>query len=144
MPAAAIALPRRVKPPPAVRRARAGSTATFLIHQQGEPALVLAAGHAGRVERLGKALEAETANPAKTLPLGVTLTKIIDQAVNIRAAVDEFMLKFLRRARRDGGRDGADSGVPAGPLRGLVPRASEYATTHSRGIKWAKLCRRPA
>src|SRR5436309_1735109 len=71
--------------------------ATFLIHHQGEPALVLGAvmqeGWNGL--DLGKALETETEKLSKTLPLGVTLTKITDQAVNIRAAVDEFMIKFF-------------------------------------------------
>ena len=71
--------------------------ATFLIHHQGEPALVLGAvmqeGWNGL--DLGKALEAETEKLSKTLPLGVTLTKITDQAVNIREAVDEFMIKFF-------------------------------------------------
>src|SRR5215470_6794725 len=71
--------------------------ATFLIHHQGEPALVLGAvmqeGWNGL--ELGKALEAETDKISKTLPLGVTLSKITDQAVNIREAVDEFMIKFF-------------------------------------------------
>src|SRR5215813_12168555 len=71
--------------------------ATFLIHHQGEPALVLGAvmqeGWNGL--DLGKALEAETEKLSKALPLGVTLTKITDQAVNIREAVDEFMIKFF-------------------------------------------------
>ena len=71
--------------------------ATFLIRHQGEPALVLGAvmqeGWNGL--DLGKALEEETKAISATLPLGVTLTKITDQAVNIRAAVDEFMLKFF-------------------------------------------------
>src|SRR5438093_6605110 len=51
--------------------------ATFLIHHQGEPALVLGAvmqeGWNGL--DLGKALETETEKLSKTLPLGVTLTK---------------------------------------------------------------------
>ncbi len=71
--------------------------ATFLIRHQGEPALAL-----GVVMQdgwngldLGKALEAETSAIAASLPLGVTLTKITDQAVNIAEAVDEFMLKFF-------------------------------------------------
>src|SRR5256885_2411565 len=29
------------------------------------------------------------------MPLGMTLSKVTDQAVNIRAAVDEFMIKFF-------------------------------------------------
>ncbi len=71
--------------------------ATFLIRHQGEPALAL-----GVVMQegwngldLGKALEAESKLISSGLPLGVTLTKITDQAVNITAAVDEFMIKFF-------------------------------------------------
>jgi hypothetical protein len=70
---------------------------TFLIRHNGEPALVL-----GVVMKegwngldLGKALEAEAKKIADELPLGVTFSKITDQAVNIRDAVDEFMLKFF-------------------------------------------------
>jgi multidrug efflux pump subunit AcrB len=44
---------------------------------------------------LGKALQDETDKISRTLPLGVTLSKITDQAVNISSAVDEFMLKFF-------------------------------------------------
>ena len=29
------------------------------------------------------------------MPLGMTLTKVTDQSVNISAAVDEFMIKFF-------------------------------------------------
>jgi multidrug efflux pump subunit AcrB len=43
---------------------------------------------------LGKALEDRTAAIAETLPLGITLDKVTDQAVNITHAVDEFMMKF--------------------------------------------------
>ncbi|MBR0664623.1 efflux RND transporter permease subunit [Roseomonas hellenica] len=71
--------------------------ATFLIRNQGEPSLAL-----GVVMRigwngleLGRALEAETARIAGTLPLGISLSKITDQAVNIAESVDEFMLKFF-------------------------------------------------
>ncbi|MGH6799258.1 MAG: efflux RND transporter permease subunit, partial [Roseiarcus sp.] len=71
--------------------------ATFLIRHDGEPALAL-----GVVMQdgwngldLGKALEAETKAISAGLPLGVTLSKITDQAVNIAEAVDEFMLKFF-------------------------------------------------
>lgn len=44
---------------------------------------------------LGKALEAEVAKINAELPLGMTLTKVTDQAVNISSAVDEFMIKFF-------------------------------------------------
>ncbi|WP_088347143.1 MULTISPECIES: efflux RND transporter permease subunit [Rhodomicrobium] len=71
--------------------------ATFLIRHQGDPAIVL-----GVVMQegwngldLGRALEAETAKIASTLPLGISLNKITDQAVNITGAVDEFMVKFF-------------------------------------------------
>jgi multidrug efflux pump subunit AcrB len=71
--------------------------ATFLIRNGGEPALLL-----GVVMRddwngldLGKALETEVGAINAELPLGMRLTKVTDQAVNISSAVDEFMLKFF-------------------------------------------------
>ncbi|MFU2317080.1 efflux RND transporter permease subunit [Rahnella sp. PCH160] len=71
--------------------------ATFLIRNQGEPALLL-----GIVMRdgwngldLGKALDAETVKINEGMPLGMTLTKVTDQSVNISSAVDEFMIKFF-------------------------------------------------
>lgn len=71
--------------------------ATFMIRNQGEPALLL-----GIVMRdgwngldLGKALDAETAKINQGMPLGMTLTKVTDQSVNISSAVDEFMIKFF-------------------------------------------------
>lgn len=70
---------------------------TMLIRNQHEPALLL-----GIVMRegwnglaLGKALDAETAKINEGLPLGMTLTKVTDQSVNIRSSVDEFMIKFF-------------------------------------------------
>ncbi|SMF51259.1 Multidrug efflux pump subunit AcrB [Tistlia consotensis] len=70
--------------------------ATFLIRNQGEPTLLLSVvmqeGWNGL--SLGKALEVETAAVARTLPLGLSLDKVTDQAVNISSAVNEFMLKF--------------------------------------------------
>src|SRR5437773_4800400 len=69
---------------------------TYLIRHQGEPAVMLAAvmqeGWDGLA--LGKALKDKGADIAKTLPLGMTLDKVTDQAVNIASAVDEFMMKF--------------------------------------------------
>jgi len=69
---------------------------TFLIRHQGKPAIMLAAvmqeGWNGLT--LGTALEDKTAAIATTLPLGMTLAKVTDQAVNITHAVDEFMMKF--------------------------------------------------
>ncbi|QOJ89979.1 MULTISPECIES: efflux RND transporter permease subunit [Pseudomonas] len=71
--------------------------ATFLVRNDGEPALLL-----GIVMRegwngldLGKALEAETAKINESMPLGMTLSKVTDQAVNITSSVDEFMIKFF-------------------------------------------------
>jgi multidrug efflux pump subunit AcrB len=70
---------------------------TFLIRHDGEAALVL-----GIVMQdgwngldLGRALNAEEKQIARTLPAGVRFTKVVDQAVNIRESVDEFMLKFF-------------------------------------------------
>lgn len=71
--------------------------ATFLVRNGGEPALLL-----GVVMRddwngldLGKALGAEVSRINAELPLGMTLTKVTDQSVNISSAVDEFMVKFF-------------------------------------------------
>src|SRR5215831_20580228 len=70
---------------------------TFLIRNQGEPALALSVvmqeGWNGL--ELGKALEMEAKTISGGLPLGITLSKVTDQAVNITKAVDEFMLKFF-------------------------------------------------
>lgn len=69
---------------------------TYLIRRQGEATILVAAvmqsGWDGLA--LGKALENKTAAIAQTLPLGMTLEKVTDQAVNIISAVDEFMMKF--------------------------------------------------
>lgn len=69
---------------------------TYLIRRQGEATILIAAvmqaGWDGLA--LGKALEDKTAAIAQTLPLGMTLDKVTDQAVNIASAVDEFMMKF--------------------------------------------------
>jgi len=69
---------------------------TFLIRSQGEPAMMLSVvmqeGWDGLA--LGKALKDKAASIAQTLPLGMTLDKVSDQAVNIASAVNEFMLKF--------------------------------------------------
>ncbi|MCM2318614.1 MAG: efflux RND transporter permease subunit [Pseudomonas sp.] len=71
--------------------------ATFLIRNGGEPALLL-----GIVMRegwngldLGKALNDEVGAINAELPLGMSLNKVTDQAVNISASVDEFMVKFF-------------------------------------------------
>ncbi|MCO4864677.1 efflux RND transporter permease subunit [Cupriavidus sp. WGlv3] len=71
--------------------------ATFMVRNGGQPALLL-----GIVMRegwngldLGKALDREVRAINADMPLGMSLTKVTDQAVNISAAVDEFMLKFF-------------------------------------------------
>jgi multidrug efflux pump subunit AcrB len=71
--------------------------ATFLIRNDGDPTLLL-----GVIMRegwngldLGQALEAEAAAINAEMPLGMSLSKVTDQSVNIRAAVDEFMVKFF-------------------------------------------------
>ncbi|MFA0921314.1 AcrB/AcrD/AcrF protein [Pseudomonas coronafaciens pv. garcae] len=71
--------------------------ATFMIRNGGEPALLL-----GIVMRdgwngldLGQALDHETGAINAELPLGMSLNKVTDQAVNISSAVDEFMIKFF-------------------------------------------------
>ncbi|SDU29764.1 efflux RND transporter permease subunit [Halopseudomonas salegens] len=71
--------------------------ATFLIRNGGEPALLL-----GIIMRegwngldLGQALDSEVSDINAELPLGMSLSKVTDQADNISAAVDEFMVKFF-------------------------------------------------
>jgi multidrug efflux pump subunit AcrB len=44
--------------------------------------------------RARQGAEGQAAAIAQTLPLGMTLDKVTDQAVNITSAVDEFMMKF--------------------------------------------------
>ena len=70
--------------------------ATYLIRYQGKPAIMLSAVMQKNWNglELGKALEERSAAIARTLPLGMTLAKVSDQAVNIQEAVGEFMLKF--------------------------------------------------
>jgi multidrug efflux pump subunit AcrB len=69
----------------------------FMVRSSGHPALLL-----GVVMRdgwngleLGKALNAEVGAINADLPVGMRLTKVTDQSVNIRSAVDEFMVKFF-------------------------------------------------
>lgn len=71
--------------------------ATFLVRHNGQPTMLL-----GIVMKqgwngldLGKSLEAERKKISAGLPAGITFSKVTDQAVNIREAVDEFMLKFF-------------------------------------------------
>ncbi|WDJ93515.1 efflux RND transporter permease subunit [Xanthomonas campestris] len=70
---------------------------TFMIRSGGEPALLL-----GIIMRdgwngldLGKSLDAEVGAINAELPLGMQLSKVTDQAVNIDASVGEFMTKFF-------------------------------------------------
>lgn len=71
--------------------------ASFLIRSEGEPALVLSVvmreGWNGL--DLGKALAAEVSLIREELPLGMTLSTVTDQSVNIREAVDQFMETFM-------------------------------------------------
>jgi multidrug efflux pump subunit AcrB len=71
--------------------------ATLMIRNGGEPALLI-----GVVMKegwngldLGKALDAEAGAINAELPLGLSLSKVTDQSVNIAASVDEFMMKFF-------------------------------------------------
>ncbi|WP_175684983.1 efflux RND transporter permease subunit [Burkholderia anthina] len=71
--------------------------ATFLIRNQGEPALLLGVVMKDRYNglQLGRDLDREVAAISAEMPLGLSLTKVTDQAVNIEDAYDEFMLKFF-------------------------------------------------
>ncbi|WP_047784845.1 efflux RND transporter permease subunit, partial [Variovorax paradoxus] len=67
--------------------------ATFMIRSGGEPALLI-----GVVMKegwngldLGKSLDTEARAINAELPLGLSLSKVTDQSVNIAASVDEFM-----------------------------------------------------
>ena len=70
---------------------------SFAIRNQGERALLLGVimkpGFNGLA--LGKSLEAENADLRATLPLGMTFTKVSDQARVIAEAINEFMTKFF-------------------------------------------------
>lgn len=69
----------------------------FMIRREGAPTILLSAvmedGWNGL--ELGRALEERTAAITAGLPLGLTLDKVSDQAVNIDYAVSEFMKKFM-------------------------------------------------
>lgn len=70
---------------------------TFLTRRNGEPCLLLNVFMQDTWNglELGKSLEAEEAKISKNLPFGVSFNKVTDQAVNIKEAVGEFMLKFV-------------------------------------------------
>ncbi|WP_164671079.1 efflux RND transporter permease subunit, partial [Pseudomonas viridiflava] len=70
---------------------------TIMIRSGGESALLL-----GIIMRdgwngldMGKSLDAEVGAINAELPLGMQLSKVTDQAVNIDASVGEFMTKFF-------------------------------------------------
>ncbi len=71
--------------------------ATFLIRNGGEPAIVLGVVMKDRFNglELGKNLENEAKAIQGEMPLGMSFSKITDQAVNIHEAYSEFMLKFF-------------------------------------------------
>jgi len=70
---------------------------SFLVRIQDEPSLMLAVvmkkGFNGLT--LGKSLTRERDLIQASLPLGMSLTKVSDQALAIEAAIDEFMIKFV-------------------------------------------------
>ncbi len=70
---------------------------TFRIREAGEPALLLGVVMHKRYNglTLGKDLAAEVRQLQAELPVGITLTQIADQASVIRAAINEFMVKFF-------------------------------------------------
>ncbi len=81
-----VAAGRTLKPDVADVRHGYQDPATYLIRYQGKPAIMLSAVMQKNWNglELGKALEERSAAIARTLPLGMTLAKVSDQAVNIR------------------------------------------------------------
>ncbi|MET0544869.1 MAG: efflux RND transporter permease subunit [Caulobacterales bacterium] len=71
--------------------------ATFLIRNQGEPAIELGVVMKERYNglKLGQDLEKAVSAISAEMPLGLSFTKVTDQAVNIKEAYNEFMLKFF-------------------------------------------------
>ncbi|MBW8733936.1 MAG: efflux RND transporter permease subunit, partial [Asticcacaulis sp.] len=69
----------------------------FEIDHAGQPAVLLGVVMAPRYNglTLGKALDAEEGTLRAQLPLGLSITRISDQARAIHNAVDEFMVKFM-------------------------------------------------
>src|SRR5437868_4265407 len=70
---------------------------TFVVHHNGEPAMMLNVVMKDAFNGLafGHSLEKEQERLQKTLPLGVTFAKVIDQSEVIAHAVEEFQVKFL-------------------------------------------------
>ncbi|MBB5684936.1 efflux RND transporter permease subunit [Sphingobium boeckii] len=71
--------------------------ATFLIRNQGEPALILGVVMKERYNglQLGEDLSKQASAITAQMPLGLSFSKVTDQAVNIEEAYGEFMLKFF-------------------------------------------------
>ncbi len=70
---------------------------TFQIRESGEPALILGVVMQKRYNglTLGKDLADEVSRLRAELPMGITLTQISDQGSVIKAAINEFMVKFF-------------------------------------------------
>ena len=70
---------------------------SFQIRESGEPALILGVVMRKRYNglTLGRDLATEVQRLQAELPVGITLSQISDQAAVIRAAINEFMVKFL-------------------------------------------------
>ncbi|OIQ98773.1 nickel and cobalt resistance protein CnrA [mine drainage metagenome] len=70
---------------------------TYVIHEGGEPALILGVVMHKRYNglTLGKDLATEVSRLQAKLPAGITLTHISDQASVIKEAIHEFMVKFF-------------------------------------------------
>src|ERR1044071_6021241 len=71
--------------------------ASYMIRESGEPALILGVVMHKRTNglTLGKDLAAEVRRLQAELPVGILLTQISDQAAVIKAAINEFMVKFF-------------------------------------------------
>ena len=70
---------------------------SYVIREGGEPALILGVVMHKRYNglTLGKDLTAEVHRLQTELPVGISLTQISDQAAVIKAAINEFMVKFF-------------------------------------------------
>lgn len=70
---------------------------TFLIHHDGEQALVLGIvmKEGWNALHLGKALQEKEKQISSELPLGMRFNKITDQSIVIKGAINEFFMKFF-------------------------------------------------
>lgn len=70
---------------------------TFIVHHNGEPAIMLNVVMKDAFNGLafGHALEKERDRLQKALPLGMSFSKVIDQSEVIAHAVEEFQVKFF-------------------------------------------------